>query len=52
MLPPRVALNMVYAWYVRDLDQKQRKEFDGQLYGWNAENETANHALFHGGGEG
>ncbi len=52
-MPARAALNAYYAWRVRDLDHKQRKEFDSQLYGWTAENEAADRELFgHGGGEG
>lgn len=45
MMPPRAVLNAYYAWKVKGLDAKQRKEFDDHLYGWAAENEAANKAL-------
>lgn len=53
-MPARAALNAYYAWRVKDLDGKQRKQFDAELYGWTAENDAANRALFgaDGGGEG
>lgn len=54
-MPARAALNAYYAWRVKDLDAKQRKQFDDHLYGWAAQNEAANRALMgldDGGGEG
>ena len=53
-MPARMILNAYYAWRVRDMDSKQRKEFDNALYGWKAENEAADKALFAAldGGEG
>lgn len=54
-MPARAILNAYYAWRVKDMDTKQRKEFDGALYGWNAQNEAANRELrsaLESGGEG
>ncbi len=50
-MPARAALNAYYAWITKGMDGKQRKQFDDQLYGWNADNEAATAALFNGGGE-
>jgi hypothetical protein len=55
MMPPRAVLNAYYAWKVKGLDAKQRKQFDADLNGWTAQNEAANRALQEavmGGGEG
>lgn len=44
-MPVRVACNIAYAMLTDGLDSKQRREFDAQLYGWDADNEKANQAL-------
>lgn len=44
-MSPRAALNAFYAWRVTGLDEKQRREFDEQMYGWRSEQEAANRAL-------
>lgn len=51
----RQALNTVYAHAVRNMDDKDRKDFDSQLYGWSEMNRKGTQALFQGdmgGGEG
>lgn len=44
-MPARAVLNAYYAWMTKDMDSKQRKEFDAALYGWKAENERADREL-------
>jgi hypothetical protein len=44
-MPPRAALNMAYAYAVKDMDSKQRREFDNDLYGFTAENLAAEREL-------
>jgi len=44
-------LNAVYAHMVRDMDAKQRKNFDADLYGWTADNDAGMRALTTGGGD-
>jgi hypothetical protein len=54
-MPARAALNAYYAWRVKDLDAKQRKQLDDDLHGWTGDNEAATRALLNtddGGGEG
>ncbi len=46
-MPARAALNAYYAWRTKGMDRDGRKEFDGLLYGWNADNDAANRELFH-----
>jgi hypothetical protein len=31
-MPPRVFLNLVYAWLVREADSEERQRIDGALY--------------------
>jgi hypothetical protein len=45
-MPLRAALNVVYALKVRDMDAKERAEFDRALNGWDAVDEKANRALW------
>lgn len=51
-----MSLNVVYALYTREMDGKQRREFDDSLYGWSDLNAKADRALRRGidesGGEG
>lgn len=55
-MPLRAALNVAYALLTRDMDTKQRDEFNTSLYGWDEDNARANRALRQGidteGGEG
>lgn len=54
-MPARVVLNVVYAMLVDGRDEKQRRELDDKLYGFDAINEEANRALWdrrESGGEG
>lgn len=55
-MPVRVCLNLVYALLTKEMDGKQRDEFDTSLHEWAADNDRANRALFRsgddGGGEG
>lgn len=44
-MTPRAAMNMAYAHAVKELDSKQREEFDNDLYGFTAENIAADRAL-------
>lgn len=44
-MPVRVACNIAYAMLTHDLDSKQRREFDSQLYGWSDTNDSGNRLL-------
>lgn len=35
----------MYAYVVRDMDQKQRRDFDAELYGFTAVNQAGNDVL-------
>jgi hypothetical protein len=48
-MPPRAVLNAVYAHMVRDMDPKQRRNFNAELYGWKADNDAGMRALNSGG---
>ncbi|GAA0528831.1 hypothetical protein GCM10010172_06800 [Paractinoplanes ferrugineus] len=41
-----MALNVVYAMLVEDLDAKQREKFDSDLHGWGELNERGDAALW------
>jgi hypothetical protein len=45
-MPLRAALNVVYALKVKDMDARERAEFDRALNGWDAQDEKANRALW------
>jgi hypothetical protein len=45
-MPVRAALNVVYAMATRDMEPKQRKEYDDALHEWDKANEAADRALF------
>lgn len=44
-MPVRQALNAVYAHMVAQMDQKERKRFIDDLYGFTELNQAADHAL-------
>lgn len=48
-MPPRAVLNAVYAHMVRDMNAKERRNFDAELYGWTADNQAGMRALTSGG---
>jgi hypothetical protein len=45
-MPVRVVLNVVYALMTKDMDSKQRRDFDAELYGLKAMEDRANKALW------
>jgi hypothetical protein len=47
-MPLRAALNVVYALKVKEMDARQRVEFDRILNGWDQVDEKANKALWQG----
>jgi hypothetical protein len=47
-MPARAALNVVYALQVKEMDAKERADFDHRLNGWDRVDEKANKALWQG----
>lgn len=45
-MPARVVLNVAYTLLVRDLDAKQRRDLDSEIYGLGEIEARANKALF------
>lgn len=45
-MPVRVVLNVTYALMTQDMDQKQRRDFDAELYGLHDMEDRANRALW------
>lgn len=50
-MPVRVVLNVAYLLLMENRDDKERKEIDGKLYGWDQQNDRATQALWASGGE-
>lgn len=54
-MPVRVVLNVTYTLMTKDMDSKQRRDFDAELYGLHDLENRANKALWNdveSGGEG
>lgn len=51
-MPIRTVLNVTYSLLMENRDEKERKEIDAKLHGWDRENERAEQALWARGGEG